>query len=783
MDPSIWLQVENKARSLIKDLLEPTIRRVSETVKQIDELANFQTTLNYKIEDLEILVMNVEKRLVTIDEFSKKLIEFEGFQQLMDSKNSREREEFRSQLYTFSKKQMVFDEDFQVLQKQKDSIREDLAAASSVILNNKLETEEQIEDVKKRIRDNFYSEQSRFEGIEQGVRKLQDSLKSFTDNLVQTDLNGKENSRLLAENCKDLKKCEKRIKHNYEKIGKDIDNVRNVGIANTSDVAKVKAEVRRLSEKVRIDENGVILQIMFTEPLYTLFKDLPTLKLLAEYDKERISLFNIGLFSESTKEAIAKRKVKAQEIIDTPLPVKRHDSNSSSVKRKRKERVKNLKKQMAASIARNSFIAQAEDNKSKAKKRALITSAIQHTIKSSTIEASPLLSPTKSKNIPVQDLSILLSPEKKDPSPLILPEKQFSLPPTQSGPISHLPNISDIRPPPLITIQKPEFPPIPKPDLKDESNSGSLSPKRFSVAFNEAISQADSEESDSELDNFVDFTPMINSVKQQLDLDLQSKYEELKSSITNTNSALATNILELRTELMNTILTIKSNHENYTMNIDKKLEEIQLCIQQAVYECNSASVVRKRDHSDFASQFKQFNSSFEEITKQEAVISEGIESLNRSVEALIEFSKIAFALQGQDEQDRDSIFLMGSKDVKRGKIVSLDKRCLSCAGQSSSVIAAFKIACLAYEPSAVYFQDRRYTRKELLAVQRNILKTWNRNVSIDTSEDREVVKTVTTTRHWRPLSVPISNFSTLTSPHIRTPDTDNLPYIRKSLNN
>ena len=32
MDPSIWLQLETKVRVLIKDLIEPTVRRAAETL-------------------------------------------------------------------------------------------------------------------------------------------------------------------------------------------------------------------------------------------------------------------------------------------------------------------------------------------------------------------------------------------------------------------------------------------------------------------------------------------------------------------------------------------------------------------------------------------------------------------------------------------------------------------------------------------------------------------------------------------------------------------------------
>lgn len=157
--------------------------------------------------------------------------------------------------------------------------------------------------------------------------------------------------------------------------------------------------------------------------------------------------------------------------------------------------------------------------------------------------------------------------------------------------------------------------------------------------------------------------------------------------------------------------------------------------------------------------------------------------MNKTLDSIIDFCKITVALQGQDENDRESIFLMGTRESKKVKTVTLDKRCLSCAGQSSSVISAFKIACLAYEPSLVHFQEKRFSRKELFAVQKNLLKSFNKSVSIETSDEREVSKGVMTSRHWRPLSVPVSNFSTLTSPYLRTPDADNLPFIRKSLNN
>jgi hypothetical protein len=277
---------------------------------------------------------------------------------------------------------------------------------------------------------------------------------------------------------------------------------------------------------------------------------------------------------------------------------------------------------------------------------------------------------------------------------------------------------------------------------------------------------------------------MIESVKFQLQQEAQAMYSDLFSLFTSTTSSLGTSIVEVKKELELKISVIKAKHEDYSANVEKKITEIELLVQQAVFECNSASAQRKRDHVDYANQFKMVKTGFDEINNGQKEINEKIEGNERLLQNIVEFGKIALVLQAQDETDRESIFLMGSKIGKKNKVVSLDKRCLSCAGQSSAVISAFKIACLAYEPSMVIYQDKKFTRKHLIRVQHKILDNIQKTgPSLDLSEElRDPDKSMSTQSQWRPLSVPASRFSTLASPHLRTPDVDNLPFLRKSLN-
>ena len=156
-------------------------------------------------------------------------------------------------------------------------------------------------------------------------------------------------------------------------------------------------------------------------------------------------------------------------------------------------------------------------------------------------------------------------------------------------------------------------------------------------------------------------------------------------------------------------------------------------MQQAVYECNSSSAQRKRDHNDNNFQFQNLHNLAEGLQKQQETLSKSLEKASKSIHLLTEFSKITVSLQSQDEIDRESIALIGYKEGKSSKVrglstsfnktsISLDKQCISCSGQVNMITSAFKIACLAYTPSPVLFRGSAYQRTDLLEMQRNIFE-------------------------------------------------------------
>lgn len=60
---------------------------------------------------------------------------------------------------------------------------------------------------------------------------------------------------------------------------------------------------------------------------------------------------------------------------------------------------------------------------------------------------------------------------------------------------------------------------------------------------------------------------------------------------------------------------------------------------------------------------------------------------------------------------------------KEGKnVLQLDQNCLSCSGQPAQITSAFKVACLAYNPSTVNIEGQSYKREEILEVATRLLQ-------------------------------------------------------------
>ena len=211
---------------------------------------------------------------------------------------------------------------------------------------------------------------------------------------------------------------------------------------------------------------------------------------------------------------------------------------------------------------------------------------------------------------------------------------------------------------------------------------------------------------------------------------LYAEFQVLSKKVNSDMSVLFENFSVFTQNTNEFIQTQDKKLLEFYDNIMKQSQILDLKIEQAALECNSAVTQRKRDHCDNQAEFKKIFGIFDLLDKRNEQISKNVENMNRSFQLLAEFSRISQALQYQDELDRESIALFGVKQSKHSSnrsfsmskaSITIDKQCISCSGQPNFVTSAFKMACLAYSPTSVLFKDTVYERSELIDIQKRIV--------------------------------------------------------------
>ena len=127
-----------------------------------------------------------------------------------------------------------------------------------------------------------------------------------------------------------------------------------------------------------------------------------------------------------------------------------------------------------------------------------------------------------------------------------------------------------------------------------------------------------------------------------------------------------------------------------------------------------------------------------------SIFGELIESTNleliKSMDVLnsmMELEYLSQILEFQDEVDREDMSLWGMQpeqkndgtimmeQVKEEKtMLQLDNDCLSCSLEKyrPTIKQAFKMACVQYQPKPVCFKDKKYQRKSLINLKKQLVE-------------------------------------------------------------
>ena len=60
----------------------------------------------------------------------------------------------------------------------------------------------------------------------------------------------------------------------------------------------------------------------------------------------------------------------------------------------------------------------------------------------------------------------------------------------------------------------------------------------------------------------------------------------------------------------------------------------------------------------------------------------------------------------------------------------MKKECLSCTGVPSHIVELFKIACITYKPSQVFYRQNKLSRKRLLRMRKTLLDKCEESINI-----------------------------------------------------
>ena len=733
----IWFGLETKVRALMKELLEPTIRRVIESKETTEKILKTQETFSTRIDDIDMNVGKYSRKIGSIDEISKKITEFDSSIRLMELRFSRDREEIKTEISTFNSKIINFEEYLNVFEHMKEGIRNDITNLTHSLQVNKTQSEDKFLTFREEYRDKLQDLESNIVKFDVKLLQYEKNFKNLgkeigdTSTLIQTTAY---NSAELGKKNKELAKSLKKLKNN---VFDSIEKLRLILIKNMNDYQTADKKLLELIEK----DANIKNRLMIDDILFGILSDPYEKYNLACIEKDyylNISEFD---FSNEIRESIMKNLIKMEEILQTPLPDK-----------------PDLSAQYPDSVSRT--------GRRRGRQRTVFV------IKKNESDSPSLKESGQHKQSHRHSLDSGNNLDK-------INEESFDEDSENNQSLS-IRKPRDNRKSEMINLKDYEV-------LKDEIQIARYNTLRKIAEIGEEDAYDSSFDSSVSYPPPIDYHPIIQEVKDLILLKISEMEANHNKYFESINESIANIHLEIDRKYKLTMMAIDKS----SIEANKNLRELELIINQTLAECTSAITMRKRDQSHFNIEIKALNQKAENIEGQYGQIHEKMDSINKNMEYISETLRVTNVLIKQDEFDRESIALMGYKETKNNKttkqVISIDKQCLSCTGQASVVLTAFKIACLAYSPSPVYYKDSVFTRKELIELQAKIISSLRQekhNYVASIIEDIRAgrSKTASNVRITRPLSVPSSNFTLQTPRADFSLDVEFPPVIKRNGN-
>jgi hypothetical protein len=617
MEETNWFGIEARVRGIVREITEPTIKRVHEMKEINEKLMRKDESLQDRMTSLEITLSQTNQRLENLMNFTSKIVEAEANMRTFEGRTASLFEKTSSKIDLVEMDTLNLSEKLGVLDKQRVLIEENAAGLEQNLLFTKSSIEKSLESIQEKSLKQFESTDLKLKTLDNSIKQINRKIESISSDLAETDYLSKKGDKVIQEHSERFQTTVKTIQSNKKELQENLEKLRNSMFSHHKEA---QDSSKRLIKYIENDFK-VSLNMGIMEHLYSVVSDQRTLHRLAQYERERLSEWGSSSIQSSLKEVLEKSKMRCQAIIETPIEPMRHMIKEEPVEELKKELEKN--EESLKSSVKSSVKADSEESESEANDQVL----------------SPLLELSQ------------FSPERQT-------VHNFSM------------------------FAEPMYTPYKEVEM-------------------------------------VDYSPFIQEVKQMV-LDLQTE-------ITNEIKNLKTNFEVLKNETSATLNDSKQRQNSFIDAQLKKTKEMEFLVSEALHECNMVTSLRKRDLSDLNSSISLLEEKFQVFIAEHSHTENFSADVNQKLSSLTEIIRISLALQQQDEVDREGIALMGQKDFKlkgnlKKPVVTFDKNCMSCTGEKPMVQSLFKMACLAYTPSAVLYSKQEFSRKELIEIQRRMIE-------------------------------------------------------------
>lgn len=677
-----WMSLENKARKLVKELVEPTIRRAIEDREQLAKVIRETERHSGKMDEFEFALHKIYKKLAIIDDVNKRQTDLEGTQRSLDTRLVQQTQTLKADTEALALDIQHKADTIKTFERQLDSSASQLRGFSESLLKIRSELQADLQAVQSKA----------LEAVEESkaaVAELRETLGALETQQARVNVQLGDAGAEVTAHTKVIAAL--RAKTDKQELEK----------APVSSVLDLKKELEKLHLKILGDKENVERRLKLLKDSVTMQGPYPQQLLVTEWLHEvldsrqlrKLTETEVGKYNSWLEidtlhydlrpgiETALQRALAVQESLRVEKLGSR-DLDESTQGRSRARRVQD-----------QDSLKQRGSDESGDMVHELAPKAVRKPSRESFARSR-----RSDSDRSVSPDEVPRSREELNPTPQFRQDRRTSVlkpaPPNQE-------HASAYQRKSRLDSAKPE--------------EGDTAPRAETAKSSIFSAQGQ---------DFVAFyTDSEDSHREDPDA-----IQELRMQVEELGQRLSTELAIMRDELT-------SKQGDTLQQVKESAEMCASLAQQVLAESAAFNNQRKRDKADVATDITTLKATQQSLKTEVAAATATLERFAQLFTHIIEYCRIGIALSSQDEDDRQSIALMGYKENRpqsrpgsalKPPVVSVDRQCLSCAGQASVVISAFKVACLAYAPTPISYRKAIFQRRELLEIQNRVLEAaWD----------------------------------------------------------